>query len=349
MRPNLRCLAAATSLCLALLLGACSTLPADPPAGAPTPPARALLQTPDRALEERILALDPERITDRDVRETLARGPTPHIMLLHGGVYPVHLLMESFSEFLTGMGYPLDRIRDPGDGALSKSPYESSERQAGMLPWFYERDGARPMLVGHSQGGIQAVKILHELDGTFGPGLNVFDPVAGRFDGRATYIDPVTRRERPVREFSVSYVSVIGTGGWSLALPFHWVVFPHVRSIPVNVDEFVGYRIGLDFFAMDMPGLEGLKTFYSDGNGLVRNVTLPAGISHVFVPGTAGLAQNPAMRAWINDYSPKAAAEQPPPPDPDADNVIWAADNWFNIKRHWALEAQRFVRARRGG
>ncbi len=85
MRPNLRCLAAATSLCLALLLGACSTLPADPPAGAPTPPARALLQTPDRALEERILALDPERITDRDVRETLARGPTPHIMLLHGG------------------------------------------------------------------------------------------------------------------------------------------------------------------------------------------------------------------------------------------------------------------------
>ena len=26
----------------------------------------------------------------------------------------------------------------------------------------------RPMLIGHSQGGIQAVKVLHELDGAFG-------------------------------------------------------------------------------------------------------------------------------------------------------------------------------------
>ncbi len=348
MRTIPHCLAAAVPLCLALLLGACSTLPAGAPAGAPTPTARELLQTPDRAVEDRILALDPERISDRDVRETLARGPTPQIMLLHGGIYPVHLLMESFSEFLTGMGYPLDRIRDPGDGALSRSPYESSERQAGMLPWYYERDGVRPMLVGHSQGGIQAVKILHELDGTFGPGLNVFDPVAGKFDSRSTYVDPVTRQERPLKAFSVSYVSVIGTGGWSLALPFHWNVLPHVRSIPLNVEEFVGYRIGLDLFAMDVPGLEGLKTFYSDGNGLVRNVTLPAGISHVFVPGTAGLVQQPAMRAWLNDYNPKNA-KQPPPPESDADDVVWAADNWFNIKRHWTLEAQRFVRARRGG
>ncbi len=349
MKPITRCLAAVASLCIAVLLGACTTLPADPSAGVPTPTARALRQAPDRALEDRILALDPTRITDRDVRETLARGPTPHIMLLHGGVYPVHLLMESFSEFLAGMGYPLDRIRDPGDGSLSRSPYEGSDRQAGSLPWYYERDGARPMLVGHSQGGIQAVKILHDLDGTFGDGLRVFDPKAGAFESRATFVDPLTGREHPLREFSVSYVSVIGTGGWSLALPFHWMVLPHVRSIPVNVEEFVGYRIGLDFFAMDVPGLEGLKTFYSDGNGLVRNVTLPAGISHVFVPGTAGLAQNPAMRAWLNDYHPDAAARQPPPPDPDADNVPWAADNWFNIKRHWALEAQRFVRARRGG
>ena len=122
----------------------------------------------DASVEERILALDPEHISDLDVRSTLAAGPTPRIMLFHGGVYPVHLLMESFSRFLTGMGYPEERIRDAGDGSLSRSPYEPGDRQAGLIAWYYEREGVRPILVGHSQGGIQVVKILHELAGSFG-------------------------------------------------------------------------------------------------------------------------------------------------------------------------------------
>src|ERR1700686_2463368 len=134
----------------------------------------------DRAVEDRILALDPERIGEDDVRHALAKGPTPRIFAIHGGVYPVHLLMESFAEFLTGMGYPENRIRDPGDGAFSRSPYEDSERQAGEIAWYYEHEGVRPMLVGHSQGGIQVVKILHELAGTFGPTLRVFNPLTGQ-------------------------------------------------------------------------------------------------------------------------------------------------------------------------
>ena len=81
----------------------------------------------DRALEDRILALDPEQITDDDVRNTLARAPTPRIMLLHGGIYPVHLAMVSFGRFLVGMGYPEKQIRDPGDGSWSHSPYEDSD------------------------------------------------------------------------------------------------------------------------------------------------------------------------------------------------------------------------------
>ncbi len=76
----------------------------------------------DHALDARILALDPERISEDDVRNTLAKGPTPRIMLLHGGIYPVHLAMVSFGRFLVGMGYPEKRIRDPGDAELVVQP-----------------------------------------------------------------------------------------------------------------------------------------------------------------------------------------------------------------------------------
>jgi hypothetical protein len=29
------------------------------------------------------------------------------------------------------------------------------------------------------------------------------------------------------------------------------------------------------------------------------------------------------------------------------DNALWAADVWFHIKKHWALEAQKVIRAQR--
>src|SRR6266699_6312126 len=122
----------------------------------------------DRDLENRILALDPERISEEDVKKTLALGPTPRIILSHGGVILVYMAMESFGTFLIGMGYPEDRIRDPHNGAFSQNPYTSSERIAGQVAWHYEHDGVRPMLIGHSQGGMQTIKVLHDLAGDFG-------------------------------------------------------------------------------------------------------------------------------------------------------------------------------------
>ncbi len=207
----------------------------------------------DRAIEDRILALDPESISEDDVRNALAKGPTPRIFEIHGGVYPVQVLMQSFAEFLTGMGYPENRIRDPGDGAFSRSPYEDSERQAGEIAWYYEHEGVRPMLIGHSQGGIQVVKILHELAGTFGPTRRVFNPLTRELEERTTIVDPLSGRERPVVGASVSYAAVVGTGGWALVLPVHWKVVNVIREIPDTGDDFTGYRIGLDFFAWDAP------------------------------------------------------------------------------------------------
>src|SRR5437588_3699886 len=123
----------------------------------------------DRAVEDRILALDPERIGEDDVRDALAKGPTPRIFEVHGGIYPVQVLMQSFAEFLIGMGYPENRIRDPGDGAFSRSPYELSEHQAGEIAWYYEHEGVRPMLVGTGRVGIRGWRTCTSSPGPSGP------------------------------------------------------------------------------------------------------------------------------------------------------------------------------------
>ncbi len=131
----------------------------------------------DHEVEDRILALDPEHISEADVAATLSKAPAPQIMLLHGGIYPVHVMMESTGKFLVGMGYPEARIRQPGDRRWSHNPYEDSAQLAGLLAWYYEQEGVRPMIIGHSQGGIQAVKILYEIAGQFQPSIPVLGPL----------------------------------------------------------------------------------------------------------------------------------------------------------------------------
>ena len=166
----------------------------------------------DRWVEEKILALNPERVTDRDVREILSRAPAPRIVNIHGGIYPVHLAMISFSNFLIGMGYPGDRIRNPGDGSYSFSCYDSSEKIAGAIAWYYEKEGIPPMVVGHSQGGIQAVKVLHELNGAFNPEIQLWNPLTKEPEGRTSILDPFTGVQRPVVGVEVSYASAVGRG-----------------------------------------------------------------------------------------------------------------------------------------
>jgi hypothetical protein len=338
----------------ALALGGCGTLfPAttEPTVAVTTaqPAPRSVLRavSTEPSVEDRILSLDPDHVTEEEVRTTLAKGPAPRIINVHGGVYPVHLLMESFAQFLTGMGYPESKLRDVGDGSLSRSPYENSDMQAGLVAWYYEHEGLRPMLIGHSQGGIQVVKILHDLAGAFSTELTVYNPLTGEMESRTTIIDPLTGEVRPVVGLSVSYASAVGTGGWSLALPVHWMVVSRIRTIPDTVEEFTGYRIALDLFAWDAPWTTDLKNFHANGKAHVRNVELPAAYSHVFVPGTASLAESKPMRDWINAYDPDDPASSGPMPNGDTSNLLWAADVWHSIKRHWVLEAQRFIKARR--
>jgi hypothetical protein len=299
----------------------------------------------DRALEDRILALNPERISADDVK-TLASGPTPRIVLLHGGIYPVHLAMTSFGGFLTGMGYPEAKIRDPADASWSHSPYEDSAQLAGLLAWYYEREGLRPMMIGHSQGGVQAIKVLRELAGQFGDRVAVRGPYDDGEQERTTFVDPVTGRERPVIGFTVPYVSVVAAGGAALLLPNQWSMIGQVKTIPDTVEDFTGYSLEFDTWAWSIAGIDATNRYEHNGTANVRNVMLPGWYNHVLLPITSDLASDARARAWIEAYAP-GAANGPVPLEESGQSVLWAADVWHSVKKHWCLEAQRGVRARR--
>jgi hypothetical protein len=340
-RPGL-----ALVLAAALAVAGCATQPVATTRAEPKIEPGAVLRASalDPQLEARILALDPAHVSDDDVRKVLALGPTPRIVGVHGGVYGTHLLMESFARFLVAMGYQEAKTRHPGDGRRSHSPYEPSERIAGVIAWYYEREGMMPMMIGHSQGGIQAVKVLHELAGTYSREIRVHNPISDSPEDRVTIVDPLTGLERPVVGLRLGYVSVVGAGGAALMLPNQWNMANQLRAIPDTVDEFTGFSLGVDLIAWDLPGAG--TAYRANGAASVRNVELPADYSHVTVVATAKLARDPAMREWINAYVPGSAASFPANAQ-STDNALWAADVWYSVKKHWVIEAQRFVRARR--
>jgi len=333
-------------LCTALLVSGCATTPA-PPARVETGSVLRSLAL-DRSVEDRLLALDPERITEQDVRTTLALVPAPKIILIHGGVYGTHLVMATFARFLVDMGYPEVKIRDPLDRDYSYSPYGDAWDSAGAIAWYYEHDGVRPIMIGHSQGGIQAVKILYELAGSYRAKIAVWNPVTGVVEDRFSITDPLTGADRPVvGTTSVSYTSVVGAGGAALMLPNQWSMISRLHTIPDSVEDFTGFVIDLDLLAWDF-GSWSKGVYAANGTAHVRNVRLPETYNHVFIPMTERVNDDPRMRDWVNAYVP--GAENPNPPgllEGKAFNALWTADVWFSIKKHWCLEAQRLVRAKR--
>ena len=177
--------------------------------------------TLEPATAARVLALNCARLSADDVR-TLGAVPAPRVILIHGGVFPVHLLMAAFGRFLVGMGYPEASIRDPSVGDWSYSPYMDTKQLAGLVAWQYERDGMRPMMVGHSQGGLYVVKILKDLAGRSGDTLQVWNPRTWEYENRTSIVDPFTGKAQPVVGLTVAYGSAVGAGGFALLLPNQW-------------------------------------------------------------------------------------------------------------------------------
>jgi hypothetical protein len=303
------------------------------------------------ALESRILALDPNQVTAQDITEVLSHAPAPRVINIHGGEARVIPRMVSFSEFLIGMGYPAFSLTNPSDGTYSFSCYESSKKIAGAIAWFYEKEGLRPMMVGHSQGGMQAVKVLYQLAGPTSSRLHVWNPLTARQEDRCDIVDPLTGQKRPVVGLRLSYVTVVGAGGLTRVLPNQWDMTPRLHRIPDSVEEFTGFCKGFDLLGGDFLGYGSVNHFKANGTAVVRNVWLPRKYKHGRIPDTKHLLNDPKMVDWINRYRPTNEPVTTPKLDVkldgDSSYILWAADVWFSIKKHWVLELQRLIRAQR--
>ena len=283
---------------------------------------------------QRLSRLDCTRISAEDVRDVLARVPAPRIMLFQGSV--AFVTMEPFAQFLIGMGYPAESLRNPRDGGNSYSSYADSAAIAGEIAWDYERSGLEAMMIGHSQGGMLAIRVLYELAGAFHESLPVVDPATGDALPRTTIVDPLTGDARPVVGLHVAYAAALATGWLPRLLLGQWTMLPRLRRIPPTVTEFTGFDIPHDPIAGN---LLGITPYTSIGTAQVRNVMLPSHYGHLELPRTDRLAQEHALRAWIDAWRPDAGLSPPG----DTENLVHAADIWYSVKHHWCAQAQRLL------
>jgi hypothetical protein len=289
-------------------------------------------------LPKTIAALDCDRLSARDIRDVLASAPAPRIIVISGSFDLV--TMDSFARFLTAMGYPAERIRNPADGAWSYPSSRSSAELAGMIAWHYERDGMVPLLIGYSGGGMLAVRTLHELAGAFASHVVVVNALTRSALPRDTIIDPESGLERPALGLKVPYACALATGTLPRLILGQWSMLGRLHDVPDTVDEFTGFVIEWDIIAGTFPGA---AHYTATGSARVRNVTLPAAYLHADLPRTEQLAANAVTRAWIDRYRPDVTLPLPDAPA-DATNVLHAADIWHSVAKHWCGEAKRMAR-----
>jgi hypothetical protein len=301
--------------------------------------------TMDAPLAARVLALDPDAIGEREIAATLASAPAPRIIALHGSV-PV-VTMAPFAEFLAAMGYPRERLRNPADGSMTYSSYVDGPVLAGTLAWHYEREGAMPILLGHSQGGMASVRALHALAGAFGAQVPVWDPLLDRAESRTSIVDPFSGESRSVVGLRVPYAAAIATGKVMRILLGQWGMLDKVHEVPDSVESFTGFFIDGDPFTGTFAGRIPGGGFRATGRAHVENVLLPASYSHVGAPLADHLAADASTRQWIDRYDPRRPVA--PPAAGDTRNLLHAARIWAEVKRQWCLAAQRFARHASGG
>ena len=293
--------------------------------------------------EDAILALDPDRLSDRQVQDVLSKAPAPKVLTFKGTLFAD---LESFGWYLSAMGYPAARTHTFDVNWQGCTCVECAEI-VGTMAWYYEQDGMVPMLVGHSGGGVVVSRILYELadTGVARTGqrrIPVWNPVKKQAEPRYVVRDPITGATRSFSELRVPYAAVLATGTLMRKFPG----FPgcdddvaRLLKIPDSVVDFTGFQIDGDVFTI------GTGPYRSMGAAAVRNVQLSFATSHINAFSLDSLATNADTRAWISAYRPTRAYD--PKSVPDAPNITQAADIWYSIKKHWCIEAQRLILDRR--
>jgi hypothetical protein len=267
---------------------------------------------------EGLLAIDPERISERQVRELLALAPAPRVLLFKGSLGAD---MESFGAFLQRMGYPAQRLRNPATGRYSYSfrwdgcsCVECDALAASVGP-LVRQGGMAPMLVGHSGGGVTVGRILQLL---------------------------ATENAAP----RLPFAATLGTGAllrWAPGFPGCAADVPQLGRVPASVAAFTGYRIAGDPFTSLLGFGEYRPADGGEAPARVRNVLLPAQVSHVRAFEVDGYAEHPQLRAWISAYQPGSNPPLPEVPGLDLSNLHHAADLWHSLKKHWALQARQWA------
>ena len=102
------------------------------------------------------------------------------------------------------------------------------------------------MVIGHSLGGFQTVRVLHQLAGNLSNEVPVWNPVTRKEEDRCAIFDPTTREPRTVIGLELSHAVALGAGGLTRVLPNTWTLTGRLRDIPDSVDAFTGYYIPLD-------------------------------------------------------------------------------------------------------
>jgi pimeloyl-ACP methyl ester carboxylesterase len=276
--------------------------------------------------------------------------PAPQIINIHGGLLPIKARMKSFTQFLVGMGYPEASIRNPTDGSCTYGYYDRSDRIAGAIAWYYERDGLRPMLVGHSMGGIQAIRVLHKLAGDNTERIMVWNPLTRTEEHRSAITDPLDGTTRPVVGLQVSYATAAVAGGLGRIVPNEWDMNAKLRKIPDSVEEFTGFQKGLDIWGGDFLGRGPANDYHAMGNAIVHNVRLRSMCAHGTIPAAKDLLNDAEIMQWIENYRPDVSGPAEGGKGPDfglkSARIVYAAEVWFRIKKHWVIELQRLIRAK---
>ncbi len=266
-----------------------------------------------------------------------SRFPAPRIININGTLGGYR--MDSFSRFLIKMGYPYESLLNPLNGHLSYSGFIDSRTLAGLFAWFYEKDGMRPVLIGHSRGGMKVVEVLREFEVPSCTGLRPWNPVTGGFEDRKTITDPFTKKPRSLCNLGAGFASAVSTGSLMRILLFEWGSLNWMRDVPAGVERFLGIFIKGDLIGADPLGLGPYRT---GGKGIVRNIHLKGDYHHIDLFETEYIPDDPNAKSWVDGYMPEGEKlNEPRPTLPDQSNIVIAAELWYEIKLNWVRELKR--------